>query len=203
VRTTTGAPPRAAGTTMRVHIGSLILLAFGTSGSVHAQGTVIKTDASWARTPSAIAPSAGASTVFANNGVYGVSGNVYTIPQTIGKAAGANLFHSFENFRVGSGDAALFTTTSNFNNVISRVSGSSATSINGLLALLPAAGMRPNFFFINPNGITFGAGAQVDVPAGLHVSTANQLRFADGMLFKAGAGADSTSAWRRPPRSDF
>jgi filamentous hemagglutinin family protein len=171
-----------------------MLLVFGTIGSsaVHGQGTAIKTDASWARTPAAIAPSSSPSTVFGNNGVYGVFGKVYTIPQSIGKAAGANLFHSFETFSVGSGDAALFTTSSNFNNVISRVSGSSATSINGLLALLPAAGTRPNFFFINPNGITFGAGAQVDVPAGLHLSTANQLRFADGILFKAGAGADST-----------
>ena len=53
------------------------------------------------------------------------------------------------------------------------MSGSSATQINGLLALNPAKGGAPSFFFINPAGVTFGAGAQVDVPAAFHVSTAN------------------------------
>ena len=107
--------------------------------------TTIKTDASWGRAPSAVAPG-GPSVVTANQARYAVSGNVYAIPQTLGKAAGANLFHSFETFSIGSGDAAVFTTTSSFNNVISRVSGTSPTSIQGLLALVPAAGSKPNFF---------------------------------------------------------
>jgi filamentous hemagglutinin family protein len=164
--------------------------------------TTIKTDASWGRTPAAVAPG-GPAIVTANRASYAVSGNVYAIPQTLGKAAGPNLFHSFETFSVGSGDAAVFTTTSSFNNVISRVSGAAPSSIQGLLALAPAAGSKPNFFFINPNGITFGAGAQVDVPAALHVSTANNLRFADGTTFKAGAGSDSTLTIAPPASFGF
>jgi filamentous hemagglutinin family protein len=164
--------------------------------------TTIKTDASWSRTPAAVVPG-GPAIVTANRASYAVSGNVYAIPQTLGKAAGPNLFHSFETFSVGSGDAAVFTTTSSFNNVISRVSGAAPSSIQGLLALVPAAGSKPNFFFINPNGITFGAGAQVDVPAAFHVSTSNELRFSDGTSFKAGAGSDSTLTIAPPTAFGF
>jgi len=173
--------------------------------AVHAQSpTVIQTDASWARTPAALAPIASGVLLNGNGGTtHPVPGNVYVIPQSLGKTAGSNLFHSFQSFSVGSGDAAVFTTATNLNNVVSRVSGTSPSVINGLLELLPAGGTRPNLFFINPNGITFGAGAQVDVPAALHVSTANHLRFLDGTVFTAGAGADSSLTIAPPAAFGF
>ena len=173
---------------------AIAILSVGVTDGASAQAqTAIKTDASWGRTAQTLAPGASATSFLASSGAtLSVPGNLYTIPQTLGQKAGANLFHSFESFRVGTGDAALFTTTESFNNVISRVSGSSATTINGILALQPAAGSKPNFFFINPNGIAFGAGAQVDVPAAFHVSTANELRFTGNTVFRAGAGADSS-----------
>jgi filamentous hemagglutinin family protein len=110
------------------------------------------------------------------------SGN-FTIPQTLGTIRGANLFHSFQNFSVDSGESATFTTTSAFSNVISRVTGGGVSTINGLLKLAPAAGSKPNFFFINPAGVVFGAGATIDVPAGFHVSTADYLKFPDGQFY--------------------
>ena len=68
------------------------------------------------------------------------------------------------------GQSALFiTTTPTLANVISRVTGGSASQINGRLMLLPLAGGAPNFFFINPAGVTFGAGASIDVPGAFHV----------------------------------
>jgi filamentous hemagglutinin family protein len=180
----------------------------GTALCVAAQAqtptTSIKTDASWARTPATLSPVISNVVVPGNGGqTHPVPGNVYVIPQNLGRTAGSNLFHSFDTFNVGSGDAAIFTTTSNLGNVISRISGSSRSAINGLLELLPAAGTRPNFFFINPNGITFSAGAQIDVPAALHVSTANNLRFADSTVFNAGAGADSTLTIAPPAAFGF
>src|SRR4051812_16736122 len=159
---------------MRAITSAAIGLALA-SDMVAAQSvTTIKTDASWGRTAQTLNPSATNTAVAGNRGAtYAIPGNVYTIAEAQGKLAGSNLFHSFETFSVGSGDAAVFTTTTpTLNNVISRVSGNSPTTINGLLALVPAAGSNPNFFFVNPNGITFGAGAQVDVPAAFHVSTA-------------------------------
>jgi filamentous hemagglutinin family protein len=169
---------------LRIKTVVLGIAAIGTiaAGALSAQGaTAIKTDASWGRTARVLAPTASATTVTGNKGtVYQVPGNVYTIPESAGKTAGSNLFHSFESFSVGQGDAAVFTTrTPSLTNVISRVSGLSATSIEGLLALQPAPGSHPNFFLINPNGITFSAGAQVDVPAAFHATTAKQLNFAN------------------------
>src|SRR5262249_46219852 len=98
---------------------------------------------------------------------YNIAGGVYTIEQAQGRVAGANLFHSFETFNVGRGDAAVFTTGSPLNNVISRVTGASPSAIDGLLMLQPLAGTRPNLFLVNPAGVTFGAGAQIDVPAAI------------------------------------
>ncbi|MBK7003275.1 MAG: filamentous hemagglutinin N-terminal domain-containing protein [Rhodoferax sp.] len=107
-------------------------------------------------------------------------GPQYTIPQSLGQLAGSNLFHSFQTFNINTGESANFTTsTAGIANVISRVTGGSASNINGTLSLTPASG-TPAFFFINPAGVTFGKGASVDVPGALHISTANYLNFPDG-----------------------
>lgn len=109
-------------------------------------------------------------------------GPQYTIPQSLGQLAGGNLFHSFQTFNINTGESANFTTsTAGIANVISRVTGGSASSITGTLRLTAASG-TPAFFFINPAGVTFGKGASVDVPGALHISTANSLKFADGEL---------------------
>jgi len=94
-------------------------------GSASGQ-TNISIDGSWGRTPGALNPSASVTTVPGNGGAaHNVPGNVYTIAETLGKIAGTNLFHSFQTFSVGAGDAAVFTTTTaSLQNVISRVSGS-------------------------------------------------------------------------------
>lgn len=112
-----------------------------------------------------------------------ISGPTYLIPQSVGKLTGNNLFHSFQTFSVGAGESALFSTSSaGLANVISRVTGGSASTINGLIAL-QSTGSVPNFFFINPAGVTFGAGASINVPGAFYVSTANYLKFADGNFY--------------------
>jgi filamentous hemagglutinin family protein len=174
------------------------------AGALGAQ-TEIQIDSSWGRTPAKLAPTASATTVVGNAGkAYTVPGGLYSIREADGKVAGRNLFHSFQSFSVGAGDAAVFTTaTSTLQNVISRVSGSSPTRLDGLLMLKPENGGAPNFFFLNPAGISFGAGAQVDVPGAFHASTANRLRFSDGTLFAAGAGSDSTLTIAPPEAFGF
>lgn len=143
------------------------------------------TDSSWGRTPQTLS-------------------GTFTIPESMGKLAGTHLFHSFERFSIGTGESATFTTTTAaIQNLISRVSGTEASAINGPLSLVRLNGGSPNFFFINPNGVTFGAGAQIDVPASFHVSTANELRFTDGTVFKAGQGPDSTLAVAVPEAFGF
>ncbi len=136
-------------------------------------------------------------------------GPAYVIPQSIGRLAGGNLFHSFEAFNILGGQSANFTvSTSNLANVISRVTGGTSSAINGQLKLSADIGTpnvvlgTPNFFFINPAGITFGAGASIDVPGAFHVSTANYIKFADGN-FHADLGQTSTFSSAVPEAFGF
>ena len=131
-----------------------------------------------------------------------LSGPNYAIPQALGKLSGSNLFHSFQTFNLATGEAANFSTTSpGIANVISRVTGGDMSQINGTLRLTAASG-TPAFFFINPAGITFGAGANVDVPGAFHVSTANSVKFADGR-FNADLGQGSTFSSAAPEAFGF
>lgn len=118
----------------------------------------------------------------------------FVVPQNLGTTKGSNLFHSFKNFNIESGESATFTTTTALQNVIARVTGGSASNINGLLKLSAAQGSQPHFYFINPAGVIFGAGAAVDVPAGLHISTADYVKFADGNFYVDTAKASTLSA---------
>ena len=111
-----------------------------------------------------------------------VSGQ-FTIPQTLGRLSGSNLFHSFKDFNINTGESATFTTSSTgISNVISRVTGGNVSNINGTLALRAADG-APAFWFINPAGVAFGQGASIDVPGAFHVSTAHYLKFSDGKFY--------------------
>ena len=131
-----------------------------------------------------------------------LTGPNFLIPQSLGKLAGNNLFHSFQTFNLASGEVANFTTTSNnIANVISRVTGGDPSYINGTVRLTTAAG-RPAFFFIQPAGIIFGAGASVDVPGAFHISTANDLRFADGR-FHADLAQSSSFSMATPEAFGF
>jgi filamentous hemagglutinin family protein len=112
-----------------------------------------------------------------------LAGPMYAITQNLGKLSGGNLYFSFQYFNVATGETALFSTTSaGINNVISRVTGGYASTIDGTIELQAAAG-SPNFFLINPSGVTFTANAVIDVPAAFYVSTANYLKFSDGNFY--------------------
>jgi filamentous hemagglutinin family protein len=109
----------------------------------------------------------------------------FTVPETLGSLKGNNLFHSFARFSIEAGEKGIFTTTTgSIRNVISRVTGGEVSAIHGLLKLDAASGSRPDFYFVNPAGVVFGAGARVEVPAGLHVSTAQRIQFADGFVWE-------------------
>src|SRR5690242_11095436 len=99
-----------------------------------------------------------------------VTGPNYEITSGMGAIRGNNLFHSFSQFDLKAGDTANFTGPANIQNILSRVTGSSGSTIDGTIHSGIAGA---NFFFINPNGVIIGPNAKVDVSGAFAVSTAN------------------------------
>ncbi|MBL8409173.1 MAG: filamentous hemagglutinin N-terminal domain-containing protein [Candidatus Accumulibacter phosphatis] len=73
--------------------------------------------------------------------------------EILAAVVGNNLFHSFSQFNIDTGQTADFTTsTSALANVISRVTGGSLSQINGTLQLTAAAGSAPAGLFLHRPG---------------------------------------------------
>ena len=126
-----------------------------------------------------------------------LAGPNYQIGAELGTQAGNNLFHSFQDFSLGTGESATFSGPIEIANVVSRVTGDNPSDIDGTLrSTMPNA----DFYFINPNGVAFGPNATLDVQGSFHVSTADELRFNDGQVFSA-ANPDASGFSVAPPRA--
>ncbi len=86
----------------------------------------------------------------------------------------ANLFHSFQQFNLETGQTAHFLATPQLRNILGRVVGGDPSRINGILQV---TGGSPNLYLVNPAGILFGANAQLNLPAAFTASTATGLGF--------------------------
>jgi filamentous hemagglutinin family protein len=98
-----------------------------------------------------------------------------------GARRGANLFHSFQEFNIDAGRGVYFTNPAGIANILTRVTGGDRSQILGTLGVLGNA----NLFLINPNGILFGANAQLDIRGSFLASTANSVVFDNGFAFSA------------------
>ncbi|NEO85775.1 MAG: DUF4347 domain-containing protein [Spirulina sp. SIO3F2] len=144
------------------------LLKFMTPSAI---ATIILAIATTAQAQSITAAPDGTGTTITHNG------NTYAIGG--GTQAGANLFHSFQEFGLAPNEIADFLSNPNIQNVLGRVVGGNPSVIEGMIRL---SGGASNLYLMNPAGIVFTSGASLDVPGSFAATTATRIGFNDGFF---------------------
>ncbi|MCT7971146.1 filamentous hemagglutinin N-terminal domain-containing protein [Laspinema olomoucense] len=96
-----------------------------------------------------------------------------------GTTAGTNLFHSFEEFSVNTGQTVKFDNGLEIQNIFSRITGNERSLIDGIITTNGTASL----WMLNPNGIIFGPNARLDIGGTFSGTTANTVHFSDGTNF--------------------
>lgn len=120
------------------------------------------------------------------------NGNNFNITGGTLSSDGANLFHSFQQFGLDSGQIANFLSSPQIQNILSRVTGGSPSLINGLIQVI---GGNSNLYLMNPSGIVFGGNASLNVPAAFTATTATGIGFNTSPLL--GSDINSTPPFTR------
>jgi filamentous hemagglutinin family protein len=118
-----------------------------------------------------------------------MTGPIYQVTPDVGLTRGNNLFHSFAQFDLKTGDSAVFSGPPNIQNILGRVTGGTPSTIDGTLRSEISGA---NLFLINPNGVVFGPNALVDVSGAFAASGAHYLRLADDARFVASLDANDS-----------
>lgn len=103
---------------------------------------------------------------------------------------GRNLFHSFDRFDVPNNSAAIFLNAPTIVNIFARVTGGTASDIQGVIGAQGTA----NLFLINPQGILFGPNAQLNLGGSFVATSANAIQFPGGGEFSQTSTVDPQNA---------
>ncbi len=129
-----------------------------------------------------------------------IGGPNYSITAGLGTQRGSNLFHSFSRFNVAAGESATFNGPTSVARVLARVTGGEVSNVNGTIrCTIPNADM----YLINPAGIVFGPGAQLDLSGSFVATTADLARLADGGQFSAASPPDDVLTSAPPSAFGF
>ncbi|MFZ4858966.1 MAG: filamentous hemagglutinin N-terminal domain-containing protein [Desulfuromonadaceae bacterium] len=129
-----------------------------------------------------------------------LAGPNYAITSNLGKQYGANLFHSFSTFNLSKGEIAQFSGAASIQNIISRVTGGSASSIDGTIS---SSILGANVYLVNPSGIMFGPSASLDISGSFHASTADYIKLGSDGKFDARTPAQSVLTSSPPSAFGF
>ncbi len=94
-----------------------------------------------------------------------------------GATRGANLFHSFSEFNVNEAQRVYFESPAGIDSILSRVTGSNFSDINGLLGTTGESNAA--LILMNPNGIVFGENASLDVQGAFTATTATGVQLGE------------------------
>ncbi len=115
-------------------------------------------------------------------GATSLAGPDFAITADLGRTEGPNLFHSFSQFDIAQNQTATFSGPAGIARILSRVTGGSASTIDGALrSTIDGA----DLYLVNPDGVVFGPNATLDLTGSLIVTTADTVELADGGVFTA------------------
>ncbi|WP_353569933.1 filamentous hemagglutinin N-terminal domain-containing protein [Candidatus Albibeggiatoa sp. nov. BB20] len=104
-----------------------------------------------------------------------LQGTDYAISPDLGIQQGTNLFHSFEQFNLQTGETATFSGSDNIKNIVARITGGQSLIRGTIRTLIPNA----DLYLTNNQGFVFESNARLDVLGSLYLTTASDIIFTD------------------------
>lgn len=126
-----------------------------------------------------------------------LDGPNFLINDSLGLQIGGNLFHSFQEFNIRSGESATFASSDSVENILARVTGNNGSLINGKL------NSNANLFLVNPNGLLFGKNASLNINGSFHATTADYISLGEKGHFAATNPNDSSLTIAPPSAFGF
>lgn len=111
-----------------------------------------------------------------------LTGPDFAIGADLGQQRGGNLFHSYSQFNIATGESATTSGPQSITNIVQRVTGGEISTIDGLLrSTIDGA----NMVLMNSAGVLFGANASIDISGSLHITSADYVTLDDLTQFLA------------------